>query len=241
MSGGKPLFHVEYKCGDCARRFGDLHKLSDHAESEHERKMFECKCCYEFWSPRKVDTLKHEQRCEGKRSGDKRKNSGGCKPTKHQPRDTERKSNDGRKGKSYSPNERGKMPKKGGKVLEREQLEDTSRVTVEPSYKTDKAQVQDLLTAIINPSSPRLLRPSRWPTLHQLVDLGSPFRSVSAEREIEKANREEKAKGRQTHRHSSSYPLVPGLSQMTTLRRVVYPDGRVYEVEEKQIVCNKDS
>lgn len=132
------------------------------------------------------------------------------------------------------------MPKKTDEV-EQEKLEGTSRVTGEPSNKTDKAQVQDLLTAIINPSSPRLLRPSRWPTLHQLVDLGSPFRSVSADREIESADSEEKTIERQTHRHSSSYPLAPGLSLMTTLRRVVYPDGRVYEVEEKQIVCSKDS
>ncbi|KAJ8049131.1 hypothetical protein HOLleu_01736 [Holothuria leucospilota] len=71
MSENRPLFAVKYKCAECPRRFQDIQRMRDDAESEHGHRMFRCQRCKDFSSPRKAVTLKHERHC-----GERRKEKG---------------------------------------------------------------------------------------------------------------------------------------------------------------------
>ena len=87
-------------------------------------------------------------------------------------------------------------------------------------------------SAIFKVASPS---PARRPLL--------PFseRSASADREIERAEGEEKTIMREVYQHSTFYTLSEGVSLVVSTKTVLYPDGRMFEVEEKKITLNKEN
>ncbi|KAJ8018765.1 hypothetical protein HOLleu_43062 [Holothuria leucospilota] len=82
------------------------------------------------------------------------------------------------------------LRKKSEDVVKGHGKEDTK---VEPSASVDGKRAGKPPTAVINPTPPRAQRRLKWPSLQQLLHLGSPLeeRSASAERGIAKAERDE--------------------------------------------------
>ncbi|KAJ8039816.1 hypothetical protein HOLleu_13935 [Holothuria leucospilota] len=120
-----------------------------------------------------------------------------------------------------------------------EQRHEKEGMPKEPPNNAEGERAGKPPTAVVHPTPPRAQRRLKWPSLQKLLDLGSPLeeRSAPAEREIAKAERDElEVPGTRKSFRSDSYQLTDALNLITTTKRVVYPDGRVYEVEEKKIV-----
>lgn len=118
--------------------------------------------------------------------------------------------------------------------------EDTN---AEPSDKVGGKRAGIHPMAVVHPTPPRAQRRFKWPSLQQLLDLGSPLeeRSASAERDIQQAERDElEVPGTKKSFRSESYQLTDKMNLITTTKRVVYPDGRIYEVEEKKIAPSQE-
>ncbi|KAJ8048580.1 hypothetical protein HOLleu_00946 [Holothuria leucospilota] len=263
MSDYRPLFAVEYTCGECPRRFHDIQRMRDHAEYEHGHRMFRCQICKDFSSARKADTIKHESHCGGRTErgrrhgeGSEERRGGGTVSSvvvvanEREGRTTDRpkRSQDERKrerdsGKGTGQRKEAKtddISPVAGKLGSTSKGSGTERRDGDRSRR-EPGSIHPM--AVVHPTPPRAQRRFKWPSLQQLLDLGSPLeeRSASAEREIQQAERDElEVPGTKKSFRSESYQLTDKMNLITTTKRVVYPNGRIYEVEEKKIAPSQE-
>ncbi|KAJ8029255.1 hypothetical protein HOLleu_28603 [Holothuria leucospilota] len=246
MSDHRPLFAVEYTCAECPRRFHDIQRMRDHAEYEHGHRMYRCQICKDFSSARKADTIKHESHCGGRTEKGRRHGEGSEGTGQRKEAKTDDISPVAGKLGSTSKGSGTERPDGDRSRREPESVErghGKEDTNAEPSDNVGGKRAGIHPMAVVHPTPPRAQRRFKWPSLQQLLDLGSPLeeRSASAEREIQQAERDElEVPGTKKSFRSESYQLTDKLNLITTTKRVVYPDGKIYEVEEKKIAPSQE-
>ncbi|KAJ8044297.1 hypothetical protein HOLleu_11728 [Holothuria leucospilota] len=200
MSDHRPLFAVEYTCAECPRRFHDIQRMRDHAEYEHGHRMFRCQICKDFSSARKADTIKHESHCGGRMErgrrhgeGSEERRGGGTVSSvvvvanEREGRTTDRpkRSQDERKRKRDSG--KGTGQRKEAKTDDISpvagKLGSTSKGsgTERPDGDRSRREPESIHPmAVVHPTPPRAQRRFKWPSLQQLLDLGSPLEERSS-------------------------------------------------------------
>ncbi|KAJ8027434.1 hypothetical protein HOLleu_32578 [Holothuria leucospilota] len=131
-------------------------------------RMFRCQRCKDFSSPRKADTLKHERHCGGRRKekgrihgeGDEERREGGTENWVAILR---------------SPRQGGQVEIGRGKPPRVLNKGTRKKACLRPPNNAEGKRAGKPPTAVIHPTPPRAQRRLKWPSLQQLLDLGSPL------------------------------------------------------------------
>lgn len=243
--GKTELCEIEYKCSQCESRFLAMDRLREHATNQHELKMYTCDSCGRYRSERRADVDRHRRGCMRRLTRDVTSETigewdlspGGTRRESCNDRHRKQRLTDEGVLSEKRGRERDRSRDKEGKSKKAKNAKDTERDEQGQSRRDNhNEQEEDEATNVTGEaaedegaeSPPPVQRCSS--ILGKLLEIGSPFPELKAA--------EDEAK-RDKHvtetRNSYMSSLGKGMTLTVTTKTLMYPDGRVLEITEREI------